>query len=313
MKNANAIAQSRKISFKPANTNDEKQIRAEVLHTNFIVQHNISFLTADHMAPLYRAMFPDSNIAKNFRCKRTKTTCILNKALYPRIKTNLFEYMSENPYALVNDGSSDCGLSKMNPVCVYIFDVQRSKQVEFKFYSMCSTTGEDCSKTETLFTAINDAFKKDDLNWDNVVSVGLDNTNTNMGIRNSLKTRILSENAQTFIAGCNCHLAHLAAGKGGDAYAAITKFDCEDHQVDLYYFFKRSTRRKGILTEYIDFVGCEWENFTRFVSTRWLSLETCCDKEFKKFEALKSMFIRRGEKEGRLDIDDGSEGKIYQM
>ena len=118
MKNANAIAQSRKISLKPANTNDEKHIRAEVLHTNFIVQDNISFLTADHMAPLYRAMFPDSNIAKNFICKRTKTTCILNKALYPRIKTNLVEYMSENPYALVNDGSSDCSLSKMTPVCV---------------------------------------------------------------------------------------------------------------------------------------------------------------------------------------------------
>ena len=98
------------------------------------------------------------------------------------------------------------------------------------------------------------------------MSVGLDNTNTNMGIRNSLKTRILSENAQTFIAGCNCHLAHLAAGKEGDAYAAITKFDCENHKVDLYYFFKRSTRRKGILKEYMDFVGCEWEGFTRFVS-----------------------------------------------
>ena len=86
------------------------------------------------------------------------------KALYPRIKTNLFEYMSENPYALVNDGSSDCGPSKMNLVCVYIIDVQISKQVEFKFYSMCSTTGEDCSKAEILFTAISDAFKKDDLN-----------------------------------------------------------------------------------------------------------------------------------------------------
>ena len=37
MKNSNAIAQSRKISFKSANTNDEKQIRPEVLHANFIV------------------------------------------------------------------------------------------------------------------------------------------------------------------------------------------------------------------------------------------------------------------------------------
>ena len=77
MKNTHAIAQSRKISFKPAKANDEKQIRPEVLHTNFIVQRNISFLTADHMPPLYRAMFSGSNIAKIFRCKRTKTTCIL--------------------------------------------------------------------------------------------------------------------------------------------------------------------------------------------------------------------------------------------
>ena len=101
-----------------------------------IVQHNISFLTANHLAPLYRVMFSDSNIAKNFRCRHTKTTCILNNTLYTKIKSDLVECMSENPYALVNDGSSDCGPSKMNPFCVYIFDVKRSKQVEFKFYSM---------------------------------------------------------------------------------------------------------------------------------------------------------------------------------
>ena len=270
-KNAAAITQSRKITFtRPVSA--DKQICAEVLNTSSIVQHNISFLTADHLAPLYRVMFPDSNIAKNFRCRRTKTTCMLNNALYPKIKSNLIEYMSENPYALANDGSSDCGPSNMNPVCVYIFDVKRSKQVEFKFYSMCSTSGEDCSKAETLFTAINDAFKSDDFYWDNVVSVGLDNTDTNMKSRNSLRTRILAENPQTFIAGCKCHLAHLAAGKGDEAHVSITKFDCEDHQVDLYNFLKRSTRRKVILQEYMDFAGCECENFTRFVSPKWLSI-----------------------------------------
>ena len=130
-----------------------------------------------------------------------------------------------------------------------------------------------------------------------------------MGSRNSLRTRVLAENPQTFIAGCNCRLGHLEAGKGGEHYASITKFDCEDHQVDLYYFFKRRTRRKSILQEYMDFVGCEWENFTRFVPTGWLSLEICCDKELKKYKALKSLFLSRVEKKGRLDIDDGSEGK----
>ena len=49
-----------------------------------------------------------------------------------------------------------------------------------------------------------------------------------MGSRNSLRTRILAENPQTFIAGCNCHFAHLAVGKGGEAYVSVTEFDCEE-------------------------------------------------------------------------------------
>ena len=142
-------------------------------------------------------------------------------------------------------------------VCVYIFDVKRSKQLELKLYSMCSTSGEDCSNAEALFTTINDVFKSDDLDWDSIVSVGLDNTTTNMGSRNSLRTRILAENPQTFIAGCNFHLSHLAEGKCCEALAPITKFYCEDHHVDFYYFFKRSTRKKSILPEYMEFVGCE--------------------------------------------------------
>ena len=31
--------------------------------------------------------------------------------------------------------------------------------------------------------------------------------------------------------GCNCHLSHLAAGRGGSAYSAVSGFDCQDHQV----------------------------------------------------------------------------------
>ena len=73
----------------------------------------------------------------------------------------------------------------------------------------------------------------------NVVSVGLDgldNTNTNMGSRNSLWTRILAKNPQTFIPEYNCHLTHLAAGKGGEAYASVAKSDCENHQVGKVFF-----------------------------------------------------------------------------
>ena len=41
---------------------NEKTIQAEVLHTNFMVHHNLSFLTAKHLSLLYSKMFPDSKL-----------------------------------------------------------------------------------------------------------------------------------------------------------------------------------------------------------------------------------------------------------
>ena len=70
---------------------------------------------------------------------------------------------------------------------------------------MCVTTGEDCSKAYSLFDAINNSFIRDDIDWDNAASIGLDNTNSNMGNNNSLKSRIYPN---CFVAGCNFHLTH---------------------------------------------------------------------------------------------------------
>jgi hypothetical protein len=105
----------------------EKTIKAEVLHTNFIVQHNILFHTADHLSPLYAKMFPDSQIAKQFKCCRTKTTSILNEAIRPQLKAQLVSHMKENPFTFCHDGSSDTSIKKMKPMCVTIFDINMWK------------------------------------------------------------------------------------------------------------------------------------------------------------------------------------------
>ena len=102
-----------------------------------------------------------------------------------------------------------------------------------------------------------------------------------MGIRNSIKLRMLQKNLDMLLAGCSCHLAHLVAGAGGQAYQGVTDLDMEDHQAGMYYFFKNSTRCKGILLKYLEFMG--QEDMSRFVQTQWLCLENCCKKEDKKF------------------------------
>ena len=63
-------------------------------------------------------------------------------------------------------------------------------------------------------------------------------------------------------------------------------------------------------------MGQEWENMTIFVKTCWLSLETCCSIEFKKFPLLKSMFISRTNHSLSVNKEKGTEkeeGKILKI
>ena len=46
---------------------------------------------------------------------------------------------------------------------------------------MCSTSGENASKAETLFSAIDNALIRDEISWNNCVSFGVDNCNCNIG------------------------------------------------------------------------------------------------------------------------------------
>lgn len=101
------------------------------------------------------------------------------------------------------------------------------------------------------------------------------------------------KNKECFMVGCNCYQCHTADGAEAKAFAKGCSFEIDEHQVDLYYFFKGNSKRKGIFVEYLDFLNIEWENMTRYVKTRWLSLERFCDKGLHKFSALKLMFLSR--------------------
>jgi len=64
--------------------------------TNFIVENNLSIALADKNGPLFRNMSPDSQIAKQYQCAKTKTVCLLNKALAPSYHVDLVSKVKTN-------------------------------------------------------------------------------------------------------------------------------------------------------------------------------------------------------------------------
>ena len=156
---------------------------------------------------------------------------------------------------------------------------------------MCLTEGEDCGKAYKIYEAIEKSFEKSNMLWTNCVSLSVDNTNSLVGCHNSVASRFLKKNPECFIAGCPCHLAHIAASSANDAFSSCIGVNVEDVCVD---WFDKSTKRKGKLTEYFEFCDQEYQAVLKHLSVRWLSLERCMERILKKFPSLKAYFLSEG-------------------
>ena len=71
------------------------------------------------------------------------------------------------------------------------------------------------------------------ISWDHCLAIGLDNTNANIGARNSIASRAKEKNKNIIITGCPWHILHNAACKSATAFSEITNFDMEDGLTNL--------------------------------------------------------------------------------
>lgn len=294
--------------------------RAEVKMTNFIVEHNLPFAIADHLSPLLQDVFPDSQIAKHYSSARTKTTSMLNLALAPHFQGKIYhtiiythdlsgsssvhiavlvEDMKANPFSLLIDGSNDTGLEKLNPLTVKIFDVRKG-QVLTQLLDMCTTSGRDCGTATAIFSKVDSVLGRHGVPWCNCVGFGVDNTSVNIGIRHSIMTHVQEKNVACYFMGCPCHLVHNIASHASDALQKSTGFDVEDLCVDIYYWFDKSTKRKGILRDFCGFCDSNYREVVRYVSVRWLSLERAVYRILQLYTSLQSYFNSESESQPRF-------------
>ena len=96
------------------------------------------------------------------------------------------------------------------------------------------------------------------------------------------------------IAGCPCHLAHIAAGHANDGFSNYINLNIEDVCVDDFYWLDKSTKRKGKLVEYLEFFDQEYQFVLKHQSVRWPLLEYCLVRILKMFPSLRLYFVSEG-------------------
>ena len=276
----------------------EKQaIRAEVLFSGFLVEHNLPLATTEYMSKLFKSMFPDSQIASMYKCGRTKTSHIFTGTVAKNVMKDIKEEIIAHWFGLATDGSSDED-DKFLPILIRHIEKDSGC---IKTSLLNKSDINSCSTAEQMSETSDTVIKSFSLDRNNYVLYSSDNTNSMIGKRKSLLKRItnVQGNQKTFDVGCPCHLAHLCAGKG----AKELSVNVEDFVIDLYYHFRRSAKRKAQLREYIEFNNNAIRKIIKHVSTRWLSLEKSLERTLKQWDSLESCFI------SLFDLDDNEESE----
>lgn len=88
----------------------DQQIKiAELKSSLFFVEHNIPFLTMDHLEGVLKVNFPDSKICQEMKLKRMKTTNIIKNVVASIEKESIANKLNNTKFSVMIDESTDIG------------------------------------------------------------------------------------------------------------------------------------------------------------------------------------------------------------
>ena len=303
-KKSAAVGSSTLKNFFPSSSNsDNAVINAEVLFTNFIVEHNIPIAVTDHAAPLFKQMFPDSNIAKKYGCARTKTTAII-RTLGEADDKSITGYLKEGPFSLAIDGSTDLDSKKLYPVIVKYYD----KSVSRVNCGLLSLVECDLASTgENIFKILDNELTSREIPWGNCLSFTSDNASVMMGSKKGVAAFVLKKQPNVHIVGCACHLMDLASKRASHVLPCAV----DDCLVDIYYYLHKSSERQQSLILFQKLNGNKVMKILKHVQTRWLSLRQCISRLLDQWEPLQQFFEAEKEKPSKGKTKKQTGGYIF--
>ena len=103
-------------------------------------------------------MFPDSSIAKDFKCSRTKATAVLEVITQDCWKT-ISTAVRETKYFIQTDETTDITVTQQPAIMFRFFDNTKG-QVRCVFFAIESVRGGGEATAELLFNAIDKPFQE---------------------------------------------------------------------------------------------------------------------------------------------------------
>lgn len=200
----------------------------------------------NHLVPMLKRCFPDSQIAQKMQMKKTKATAMIKNVIAVSEKENLTWDLKTNKFSILIDESTDLSCNKTMCIVVKFYDFNQSKIVS-RIWDLCQVfNGNEPvqgATAEHLFNLVKSSFDKHKVPFSNIIRFGADGCNTMMGWKNSVATRFIDLCPNICILKCICHSLHLCASS---AWKQLPRM-CEDLARDVFNYFNASAKRQAQL------------------------------------------------------------------
>ncbi|MPC26227.1 Zinc finger protein 862 [Portunus trituberculatus] len=263
---------------------------AEIKLTAWMMEHNISFRASDHLCDVLKDSFPDSEITRNLKMKRTKCQSVCKNVLAKCYKEELAEKLRHNKFSILVDESTDVTTSQN--VCIVARFAEEAAVVS-KFWDLLpifsSDNLEGASEGATsnrIFSSIMKSLSDFVVPVSNIIGFGSDGCRTMMGKNNSVSSKFKDLCPGIFIMKCICHSAHLCASE------ACKELPQEVEQLaqDVHNSLKHSSKRLAQFSEFQDFTGAVKYKILSPSRTRWLSLTAVVKRMLEQWGPLQLYF-----------------------
>ena len=151
-------------------------------------------------------MFPDSSIASNFNCGRTKTTYLINEGISIANIEKLKEKLNERVFSLAIDESNKKYAKKYLCLMVKYFDKELNS-IQINFLGLKKISISDGNSVRRLVV---ESFEENELSFDNCIQIMSDNASVNRGCHNGAITQIKNTYAKHLVDIGGCSLHHIS-------------------------------------------------------------------------------------------------------
>lgn len=271
---------------------EEETKKTEIKMCTFLAEHNLPFRVMDHLSELLEKCFHDSEIAKNFSCKRTKAAALTYNVLKPQVEKEMHAELascvnirSRPVFSIVIDESTDVTSTKVLAVVIkYCSEKKQCLQVKTKFLALMDLEGESA---QNLFDALSQSLTNANLDIKHCIGFGADTTNVMFGNEGGVIAKIREVNPHCVFVKCVCHSIALAV-----SHASKNTLPRSLNQIvkEVYGYFAHSSKRQREFQEFHFFFNSENHKILQHYDIRWLSLHACINRIIEQWDPLKFYF-----------------------